>query len=220
MKDNNQRKNLFDRWSETYNQDVNHESFPLTGYDQALNAIIELADFHPDHTVLDLGVGTGNLAQRLPLPGDQIWGVDFSEKMLAKAKEAIPGAHLYQVDLRDQNWPPEMQQPFDRIISGYTLHEFSDSLKQEILIRLAADSLAVGGKIVIGDISFLDKAHFSTVYHEFKETWDEEEYYWCAKPMTEALEALGFSVQYQQITFCAGIYVIVYNAPSPGDHTQ
>lgn len=170
--------------------------------------MIHTTDFSLDCRVLDLGVGTGNLSLYFPVPQEQIWGVDFSEKMLEKARVALPGAHLEQVDLLDRDWLPMMNKPFDRILSAYTFHEFADPDKLALISRLARKSLAPGGLIIIGDISFINLVAFRVAHRHYEGLWDEEEYYWFAEIMLTRLEEAGFVVSYQQISTCAGVYCI------------
>jgi putative AdoMet-dependent methyltransferase len=211
MAEDPKRQNLFNSWAGIYNLDVHHAIFPFIGYQDVLSTMVDLANIQPDHVVLDLGVGTGNLTSMIPVPAKQVWGIDFSEKMLEKAGVALPGAHLYQVDLLSEAWPEVIRCPFDRILSGYTLHEFQDEIKQSLLLKLRCDYLKEGGIIAIGDISFADRDAFNQGRLRFEELWDEDEYYWCAEPMTNLLEVNGFSVKYRQVSVCAGVYILQGN---------
>lgn len=205
------RQKLFDEWAKTYDQDLaDEDSFPFTGYESVLDRILVTAKVAVSHSVLDLGIGTGNLAKRLHIPDRQIWGVDFSNEMLAKAGETLPGAHLLQADLADGDWMLEFQQPFDRILSAYTLHEFPDEEKVALLLSLAEKCLEPDGWIVIGDISFMNKPQFDWARQHFADLWDEDEFYWCAEPLTRALCEVGFSVEYTQVSICAGVYLLSF----------
>lgn len=207
MTKNSSREKLFDTWAQTYNQDlVNADSFPFIGYERVLAMMIALAGFKDDHVVLDLGIGTGNLAMRIPLPEKQIWGVDFSQVMLDKARIALDGAHLVQADLSGGGWIDDLDQRFDRILSAYTFHEFPDDEKVALIKHLAEKGLTPDGLMVIGDISFLNRKQYSRANAEFNDLWDEEEYYWCAEPVTGMLRKDGFHVKYDQVSVCAGVY--------------
>ena len=210
MAKNPKRQALFDHWSAQYNKDVNDGTFPFMGYDRTLNVLVELGAFSETSRVLDVGIGTGNLAVRLEIPPEQIWGVDFSTEMLAKAAKSLPGSHLLQVDLLSTDWPVEIAQPFDRIISGYTLHEFPDETKMMILRRLASESLAPDGMILIADISFPDAANFNAEKLRFlrEGSWDEEEFYWCAEELLVRLTEEGFRSEYVQTSPCSGVYCL------------
>jgi putative AdoMet-dependent methyltransferase len=134
--------------------------------------------------------------------------VDFSAAMLEKAAESLPGVHLHQVDLLAADWPDAICRPFERIISGYTFHEFRDEDKLAILSRLAANHLTDDGVISIADISFRSQADFDAGHQQFANAWDDEEFYWCAEAMLPKMAALGLDVYYVQTSECAGIYRI------------
>jgi len=55
----------FDGWAETYDQSVRgRDDFPFLGYDAALEGAVAAAVPKLPCSVLDLGIGTGNLAKR------------------------------------------------------------------------------------------------------------------------------------------------------------
>ena len=206
---NPERQKLFDEWAETYNQDLQDgDSFPFIGYEAVLALMIKMADVQEGHNVLDLGIGTGNLARLLPIPERQIWGVDFSQAMLAQARSALPNAHLIQADLSARDWVNELSQRFDCIFSAYTFHEFPDEEKIGLIMSLARNGLTLGGRIVIGDISFIHRAQLTWAREQFPDLWDDEEYYWCAEPFTDRLCKAGLFVEYEQVSVCAGVYRI------------
>jgi len=86
----------FDEWAEHYDQSVsNTQSFPFTGYEDVLDKVVEIAASHPGMKILDLGIGTGNLALRFDALGCEIWRTNFSPVMLEKARHILPTAHLF-----------------------------------------------------------------------------------------------------------------------------
>ena len=96
MASENTRKELFDRWSVHYDKSVKGDAFPFTGYREVLNAILRVADLETGQRILDLGVGTGNLSRCLIKITDQVWGADFSDEMLKRARAVLPQSHLIQ----------------------------------------------------------------------------------------------------------------------------
>lgn len=209
MTKNSERQKLFDEWAETYDQDLQDgDSFPFIGYDAVLSLMLEMGAVRENHIVLDLGIGTGNFARRFPIPGEQIWGVDFSQAMLDKAQDALPGAHLIQADLSVGDWMAGLCQRFDGIFSAYTFHEFPDEEKIDLIMKLAEKCLIQGGCIVIGDISFNSSDQLAWANRQFRDLWDDEEYYWCAEHLTDRLRKNGFCVEYKQVSVCAGVYRI------------
>jgi putative AdoMet-dependent methyltransferase len=196
----------FDDWAETYDRSVAIDQFPFLGYESLLDKVVALADAQPDLSVLDLGTGTGNLALRIAALGCDLWCTDFSTPMLARARQKLPAARFVLHDLRG-NWPPELNRPFDRIVSAYVFHHFGVDGKVRILRNLLPH-LTPGGRLVIGDIAFPNAAAREKVKIAAEDEWDDE-FYWLADETIPALENLGFKVEYTQVSACAGIFCIV-----------
>lgn len=208
MKANQDRLALFEQWAATYDPRSGEEDlFPFAGYDSVLTTIVERAAVTRDMRVLDLGVGTGNLMAKFADLGCELWGVDFSAKMLERARKSLPQARLVQADLL-QTFPSTLPKEFGAIVSAYVLHEFSDSNKVKLLSRLSEDYLAPGGVIVIGDVAFEDADVRAKAKKQWADIWDEEEYYWAADEAMELLAQAGLTCTYEQVSVCAGVFVI------------
>ncbi|MGE3799394.1 MAG: DUF2569 family protein [Candidatus Kapaibacterium sp.] len=204
-----ERLDIFNQWAENYNPSSSNVDFPFQGYDEVLDQVVEQADPTPAASVLDLGIGTGNLAVRF-LPFDcAITGIDFSEKMLQQAAELLPDAELIQADLTAP-FPPELNRQFDLIVAGYVLHEFDDQVKLSLIERLVQNHLKPKGRIVIGDISFPNGKIRELAEERWRHLWDHREHYWSAEEMCEQIEKkiVGTVVRYQQVSECAGVYTI------------
>jgi putative AdoMet-dependent methyltransferase len=201
------RIHLFDEWAEHYDQSIRSDcGFPFDGYEQVLDEIVRAAGAQCGMKVLDLGIGTGNVADRFAAIGCDIWGIDFSAEMLAKTTEKLPKAVLVQADLMNE-WPTELDQRFDRIVSAYVLHEFGFSAKMKLLQRLTRGHLGQNGRIVVGDIAFPTSRIRDGAHRKWTELWDEEEYYWAADEIVEACKSIGLQVTYKQISSCGGVFV-------------
>jgi putative AdoMet-dependent methyltransferase len=197
----------FDDWAASYDETVAAEPrFPFDGYRRALETVLAQAQPEPGMSVLDLGVGTGNLSLLFVRTGCKLWCSDFSTEMLARAQVKLPGAHFIQVDLRAA-WPAELEQRFDRIVSAYVFHHFPLELKVKLLAEMAAKRLAPDGRIVIADISFRHAAAREAVKEAVGEEWEEEEY-WLADEALQALRQAGLQTVYTQVSSCAGVYCI------------
>jgi ubiquinone/menaquinone biosynthesis C-methylase UbiE len=71
------RIKLFNDWAGHYDKSVQSDSvFPFDGYSRILAEITECAAVQPGMSILDLGTGTGNLAERFAAIGCTVWGVD------------------------------------------------------------------------------------------------------------------------------------------------
>ena len=199
------RSRLFDDWAERYDCSVQSATGLFEGYERVLGQVVRSADVRPGMRVLDLGVGTGNLARRFIALGCEVWGLDFSPAMLDKARAKVPQVTLVQMDLLQDIWPGELAQGrFDRIVSTYVFHEFDLATKVRLLQCLAREHLAAQGRIVVGGVAF------PTLYalqQAGADHWDEDEHYWVADEAIAACQAAGFQASYKQVSSCSGVFV-------------
>jgi putative AdoMet-dependent methyltransferase len=205
-----QRVRLFDAWAERYDTAViaSDETFPFAGYQQLLAAAVQSAQPQPGMRVLDLGIGTGNLAAPFLAAGCQVWGLDFSAAMLRQARARLPQLHLVQADLRAA-WPLTPRPLFDRIVSAYVLHEFDLPTKISLLQQAAAHYLAADGFIVVADIAFPTTAARTAAAQQWADLWDEAEFYWAADQTTAACATAGLQVTYRQISSCTCLFTFM-----------
>jgi putative AdoMet-dependent methyltransferase len=196
----------FDPWAESYDRDVvTFTRFPFAGYERVLDTVVRLADVRTGMSLLDLGTGTGNLAFQFAERGCELWCIDFSKPMLAKARLKLPRARFLLHDLRAP-WPIDLDRRFDRIISGYVFHHFELGKKVSLCRELVMQRLAPDGRLVIADLSFPSQVALD----DFKKgipDW-EEEFFWLADESIPALTDTGLSVIYEQVSPCAGVFKI------------
>lgn len=60
----NTRLPIFERWAARYDQSVRTDQGIFASYDEVLDAVVRAATVAPGMRVLELGIGTGNLAHR------------------------------------------------------------------------------------------------------------------------------------------------------------
>jgi len=200
----NSRLPIFERWAERYDQSVQTDKGIFASYDLVLAEVVHAAQVKAGMRVLELGIGTGNLAQKFVALGCEVWGIDFSPAMLAKARQKVPQVTLLQMDLTG-DWPEVLKQRFDRIVANFVLHEFDLDTKISLLQRLAKDQLVEEGLIVIGDVAF---ATAKARRQSGAEAWDEDEHYWADDEIVAACAGTGLAVTFKQISWCTGIFVI------------
>ncbi|HVX49688.1 MAG TPA: methyltransferase domain-containing protein [Chitinophagaceae bacterium] len=92
--------------------------------------------------VLDLGCGTGYLANYISGYGAQVTGIDKSQDMLEKARASYPALAFKEADATDFHF----DQKFDAIFSNAVLHWVKDAGK---VLACVYNSLAPGGRFVL-----------------------------------------------------------------------
>ncbi|MBI5208581.1 MAG: class I SAM-dependent methyltransferase [Elusimicrobia bacterium] len=109
----------------------------------------------PPSSILELGVGTGNLASRIlrRFPRARLCGLDASEAMLGKARRRL-GRWRGRVELMRRRfgggrWSDGLPR-FDAAISTIAIHHLRDAAKRR-LYREVAGLLGPGGVFVHGD---------------------------------------------------------------------
>jgi putative AdoMet-dependent methyltransferase len=199
---------LFDRWAAHYDETVrSSDEFPFAGYDATLDRVTAAASAERGHRVLDLGIGTGNLAKRFASLGCEVWGIDISTEMLTIAEARIPGAHLTRGDIA-AGWPSDFPERFERIVSAYVFHHFDLDAKVELLTQLVRGHCSPGGRVVVGDIAFSTKGSLSKARRECERLMDPAEYYWIADEAIAACERAGLRARYEQVSVFAGVFVL------------
>jgi SAM-dependent methyltransferase len=105
----------YDLWAATYDTMGNWLlAFEEPEVDRALGPVAGL-------DVLDVGAGTGRHAVRLAAAGARVTAIDFSEEMLARARDKAGGRSVRWI-LHDANTPlPFAAQTFDRVLSALVL---------------------------------------------------------------------------------------------------
>lgn len=195
----------FDLWADGYDKSVGlsdeDNTYPFAGYKNVLNTIFSeiVSKYRP--TVMDIGFGTGTLTKKLYEYGCEIWGLDFSERMIQLAKEKMPGAHLFRGDFSKGVALELKQQPYDYIIATYSLHHLSDEEKV-ILIDSLLPLLKENGKIIVGDVMFENRRELEQCRRISGNEWDDDEIYF----VYDEIRALfNCKVRFQKVSHCAGI---------------
>ena len=202
----------FDAWQAQYEADVAAceaaEDYPFAGYSDLHRQLFDIVHAREGVTVLDLGCGTGKLAAQLLEAGHPVTAVDFSENMLAAAQKNAPEACFLQTELEEV--PEKLgEQAFDCIVAAYSLHHLPDERKYALLLALK-QHLKPEGVILVGDVSFPNRAGLEACREAYEEEWDDSEFYLVRDELEAALPQ--FDVDCIPISFCADVLIL-----SPAD---
>lgn len=205
----------FDIWSEEYDEYVQRSSigYPFEGYYDVLNEIYKLVERKESIKILDVGFGTGLLTNQLYKDGANIYGIDFSQKMIEIAQAKMPEAKFIQWDF-NFGLPAELEmERFDYILSSYAIHHLDDNKKVQFIKKLKS-VLNEDGKILIGDIAFNTKEELLRCNYESGDNWDSNEIYIVADEIIKALMKEKITAEYKQISPCAGVLEIFNDSNS------
>ncbi len=104
-------------------------------------ALVEILNPRPGEQILDLGCGTGDLANEITLLEGGVTGVDASREMLEEAKAKYPKVEFVCSDIRKL----DLGKKFDAVFSNAVLHWIKEP--GLVLERIAAH-LNEGGRFV------------------------------------------------------------------------
>ncbi|MEZ4727294.1 MAG: class I SAM-dependent methyltransferase [Caldilineaceae bacterium] len=201
-----------DPWASDYDEDVRNEADPIrAGYEAVLDWVVAQAQIRPADVVVDLGMGTGNTAQRI-VAAQEVIGIDISSNMLALAHPKLthlPKVTFVQADLLAFFDRPDLH--FDALVSTYAIHHLTEDEKT-LLFHQIAQSLTPGRRAVFGDLMFADPAardqltqHYTTLGNTNMVETFAEEFFWLVDTACATLQAAGFALiavkQFSQLSW-------------------
>ena len=159
-------KKAYEIWAEYYDS-TNNKTRDLEAI-----AIRELLKNIQFDTCLEIGCGTGKNTRWLVERCNEIVAVDFSEKMVAKAKEITPSGKV-SFKIADINKPWKFAEKQFALITFSLVLEHIEHL--DLIFKKASDFTTAGGHIYIGELHPFkqysgSKARFETAEGELTVT--------------------------------------------------
>ncbi|MGY0373351.1 MerR family transcriptional regulator [Clostridium sp. JNZ J1-5] len=193
----------FNNWAKTYDNDVIEDKGELKiykNYDLILQSVYNLVSESQfkNPVILEIGVGTGNLASKFLNNNYPIIGIDQSREMLLVAKQKYP---KLKVRLGEFLKIPYDNKCFDIIISTYAFHHLNESEKV-IAIQEMLRVLKDNGMIVIGDLMFKSRDDEKNILSELSKKQVEEikdEYYSYIDFLENELKKYNKKLEYRRI---------------------
>lgn len=199
--------NGFDVWADGYDESVRladeSDAYPFAGYATILKEIYGRVCASGAKAVLDIGFGTGTLAGQLYQQGCDVFGQDFSSRMIQLAQGKMPRAQLYQGDFSLGLVQALKQQRYDAIIATYALHHLTDEQKAAFLQELLP-LLQDNGCIYVGDVAFATRAQLEQCKAQAGDDWDASEIYFVYDELKQAFPQLRF----EPVSHCAGLLTL------------
>ena len=158
------------------------------------NDLIELLNPKQGEKVLDLGCGTGDLANSLYELHMDVIGIDFSENMIQQAQNKYPHIPFYVADATQLTY----QNEFDCVFSNATLHWIKTP---ETVLQSIYQSLKPGGRMVVefggaGNVQMITNELIKQI-QEAGISYTDEQFPWYFPTIgqyTSLLESIGFHV--------------------------
>jgi putative AdoMet-dependent methyltransferase len=192
---------LFEEWSKSYDDTVSGDDIEyqevFKHYDRILDSVTDRAHGH----VLEFGVGTGNLTERLLRKGLKVSGIEPSPAMREIAVSKLRGkTEIADGDFIDFPKPEQV----DSIVSTYAFHHLTDEEKEKAIANYGK-LLNTGGKIVFADTMYQSReAHERAIqdarqagFHNLANDL-QTEYYTTIPFLEKALEANGYKVNFER----------------------
>jgi demethylmenaquinone methyltransferase/2-methoxy-6-polyprenyl-1,4-benzoquinol methylase len=135
---------MFDRIAPVY--DVMNRTMTM-GLDQRWRRLAAEAVVRPGDHVLDAACGTGDLAVAAARAGGRVMGLDFSERMLERARRKAPELDWVEGDVLAL---PFEDASFDAVTIGFGVRNVADL---EAGLRELARVLRPGGRVAVLEIT-------------------------------------------------------------------
>lgn len=192
---------IFDEWVHSYDDSVSGKDKEYADvfdkYDEILQAVADLAV----SPVVEFGVGTGNLTQKMADRGLEVVGIEPNKAMREVTAEKMKNLTLIDGDFLDFEDRVEAK----TFVSSYAFHHLTDEEKAQAF-QLYAEKLPAGGKVVFADTVF-ESAQAKQQKVEFEQARGyvnlvedlNREYYTTLPILRDMIEAAGFTVEFTQL---------------------
>lgn len=155
--------------------------------------LLEMLNPQPEESVLDLGCGTGQLAQQITEKGASVIGLDRDPAMITQAQTNYPQIDFRVADAADF----QLSSPVDAVFSNAALHWVTQA---EAAANCIASSLKPGGRLVAelggrGNVKTILTALAQVSGREMIHPW----YFPGLCEYVTLLEKVGFEVVYAHL---------------------
>jgi tRNA (cmo5U34)-methyltransferase len=176
--------------------------------DAAATAVDAVARNTP--AVVDLGTGSGTLAQRIlkVRPKARLIGIDADASMLATATRRLRG----NIQIIEENFEQIRIPRCDVVSASFSLHHIPTGRRKAALYKRCFQSLRPGGMLVSADcflatsavlrkrhrqawLDHLQRRHTRKKSEQFLRTWAKEDVYFTLDREIELLSDAGFGVE-------------------------
>ncbi|GGH79378.1 ubiquinone/menaquinone biosynthesis C-methylase UbiE [Pullulanibacillus pueri] len=182
------KKNLFNEWAKTYDQNVATLSGPLDGYKESLTRAAQTVPIKENESLLDIGIGTGSFAEHFISKKVHIHGIDLSTKMLEACEKKFPSFTLKEGVFTSIDYENES---FQAVISSFCFHEVAREERQKACNEVYR-VLKPGGQLTLLDLIFASSPAMKRASEDLRGHWDPTEDYALVEELDTLLYNSGF----------------------------
>ena len=132
--------------------------------DEVRDAVLAAARILPEHTVLDIGAGTGFLTEAAVQKAGRVIALDFSESMISEARAKLAGRNV-EFKIGNAEQIPLPDDSVNAVIGNVVLHHCPDP---ERAVRDMVRVLLPGGRVVLSD---LQEHTYESLKSEHADLW-------------------------------------------------
>ncbi|MGE6368069.1 class I SAM-dependent DNA methyltransferase [Planococcus kocurii] len=143
---------IFDEWVHTYDDSVSGKDEEYKDVFLKYNEILQAVADAASEPVIEFGVGTGNLTEKLLERGLQVVGIEPNQAMRKVTAEKMADLKVIDGDFLEFEAGISPQS----FVSSYAFHHLTDTEKAQAF-QLYADQLPRGGKVIFADTVFVSE---------------------------------------------------------------
>ncbi|GAA0300396.1 putative AdoMet-dependent methyltransferase [Gracilibacillus halotolerans] len=201
---------VFEEWASSYDEAVAGEDPQYRDvfdkYDTILDTVANVAEGN----VLEFGVGTGNLSEKLVQKNLQVFGIEPSNPMREIAQEKFPELSIEEGDFL--NFPIPATE-INSIVSTYAFHHLKDEEKEQAIQKFH-DVLVPNGKVIFADTVYETEKTKQDIHEEAKTKGYTDllhdlqtEYYPLLEDLRAMFERSGFRFEAKQLNKFVWLFV-------------
>jgi len=200
---------LAKHYDNSIKKDVENFSFPYSEYDLVKEIISEylIEDYNKEKIkVLDIGIGTAYLYDKIIPERLDLTGIDISYEMLEIARLRFPEALFINHNVK-KGLPKQLEkEKYDFIVVSYFFMHF-DFEFVIYFIELFRKYLAPNGKLLIADIMFNSEKDVERYFEAFPENANPNLNYHNYEDILKRLDD-GFELSYMELNPYTGMIIV------------
>ncbi|WP_433743317.1 class I SAM-dependent methyltransferase [Falsibacillus pallidus] len=192
---------LFQDWADSYDDSVTGKDAEYAKVFQYYEHILEAVAERSNGTVVEFGMGTGNLTLKLLEKGLKVIAIEPSKEMRAIGEEKLQG----RTKIIDGDFIQfQVEEDIDTIVSTYAFHHLTDEEKLEAF-SIYGRLLKNDGKIVFADTMYETKEAYLEAIKKAENDGFlnlaedlQREYYTTIPVLTDIAQRTGFEVSFNR----------------------